>query len=257
MSFTLSQVIDEEIQNYPEYLTINALVTGEQNITGAITQFTGPVNKLVGEEGKDSEAVSDRLWGTWNSLLAVVAETPPEKQRNIVEFVRTLKKTSENGEVWTNLQQLGWSVREAWNYTPADAPQYGYRWVNVNAFVAQLTSTEPASGPLDYSLNGLWTLRSALEEQSNDKTDAQAGAVWAEYAAKSIWKMCKDGKEFQGRMGAPGSAYSQNKSWKGFSKERWQVWYEEFGKLKDRHDDKDTKTVLEAAIRKMQDASAN
>lgn len=107
--------------------------------------------------------------------------------------------------------------------SPEEAKQH---WLNLNAFAAVLLSSSHGhqkTGP-DFSLFGLWTIRTALEEHDRPSIiSIEAAAVWFVSAAPPLFKLCKDEKSFDGKKARAGSRF-QDKAWTGFSIERWRAW---------------------------------
>jgi hypothetical protein len=103
------------------------------------------------------------------------------------------------------------------------------QWININAFLALLTKDNAESssgGPLDFSLYGIWSLRDALEVGESAAVPhykKDAAKVWIQQAGPTLKKLSEQEKAFDGKMAAPGSAYS-SKQWKGYNNERWEVW---------------------------------
>lgn len=107
-------------------------------------------------------------------------------------------------------------------------------WINLNAFTATLVATIHSRNialppDSDYSLYAIWTIRIALEDteaqQKVDKTSLEAAAAWFAYAAPALWNLSQEGKEFQGKIAKQGQAM-QGKEWRGFGKDRWELWEE-------------------------------
>lgn len=76
----------------------------------------------------------------------------------------------------------------------------------------------------DYSLFGLWTLRTALEEQGEiPDVSTAAAAVWLIHSAPTLRAFCKENKSFEGKVAKPGSSFTEEE-WRGFSEGRWNAW---------------------------------
>jgi hypothetical protein len=103
------------------------------------------------------------------------------------------------------------------------------QWININAFLAILTKDNAESssgGPLDFSLYGIWSLRDALEGDESatlPQYKKDTAKVWIKLAGQTLKKLSEQEKTFDGKMAAPGSAFS-SKQWKGYNNERWEVW---------------------------------
>lgn len=63
------------------------------------------------------------------------------------------------------------------------------------------------------------------EESSSDQTSLQAAAAWFAYAAPALWALSCQGREFEGKIAKQGQGM-QGKEWRGFGRERWEVWRE-------------------------------
>lgn len=100
----------------------------------------------------------------------------------------------------------------------------GSQWRNINAFLARLTSLSPSTPAFDFSMFGLWTLRSAFEGTGEaSPADMDAAKVWLEYAGDVLVKLSNEGKSFPAKVGAGGSRYV-DKEWTGFNPQRLEVW---------------------------------
>lgn len=113
------------------------------------------------------------------------------------------------------------------------------RWVNLNAFLAQLTQgadihypphTEGVRfSPLDKSLRAIWTMAMALENERppaslGDTAAMEAVCQWFIYAAERLWANMTNHRSYPTAAGAgPGKRYEQ-KGWAGYTRDRWAVW---------------------------------
>lgn len=98
-------------------------------------------------------------------------------------------------------------------------------WLNLNAFSATLLATGYSKAVFqELSLFGLWTIRTALEEEEQPDPIAQdAAALWFILSSPVLWDLCHQSKTFDGKIAKPGFMF-KDESWRGFSKERWQTW---------------------------------
>lgn len=83
----------------------------------------------------------------------------------------------------------------------------------------------------DYSLFGLWTIRSGLEDEENP-TDAsvEATALWLIFAANALKDFSDQNKSFDGKVAFPGFLFS-SESWTGFNSDRWNAWTQRLNTL--------------------------
>lgn len=91
--------------------------------------------------------------------------------------------------------------------------QHQELWVNINAWTATLVASlhAKARDKPDLSLFGIWSVRSALEEQEKPPNVAvNAAAVWFEYAAGAIRDFCQKDKSFDSKVAAPGSLFKEH-----------------------------------------------
>ena len=123
-------------------------------------------------------------------------------------------------------------------------------WSDLNAWTASLVAHEHASAGdnPDYSLFGLWTIRSGLEDQENPlDADAEAAALWFIFAGPAIKDFSNQSKSFDGRVAIAGSLFS-SESWTGFNPERWNAWSQRFDALQDSISTEQTKTLVRKAV---------
>lgn len=117
------------------------------------------------------------------------------------------------------------------------------RWVNLNAFLAQLTQTadihytppdeEVRFFPLDKSLRAIWTISMAFENESSpaslgDTAVMEAACQWFIYAAERLWANVLHNRTYPKAAGAgPGKRYEEE-GWMGYTRERWRIWEDAF-----------------------------
>ncbi|KAK4120311.1 hypothetical protein N657DRAFT_580017 [Parathielavia appendiculata] len=202
-------------------------------------------------------SIGDFLWEAFNAVFDVAGCTPGERQGRLLEFLGQLQQTTaadaegrplryEGGFVWEDMPSFGWVARDRWNFDicdPSAIPQDRSKWENWAALLAKLTSlarSDNPQHPFDFSLFGLWTMRTAFEGAPLE-TAALASAVkhadiWVRYSGERLRRLCRDGRTFQGNSGVAGSKYA-DRGWRGFSKERWTAWRDELRAARDRHGD--------------------
>ncbi|KAH0357006.1 hypothetical protein KCU81_g203, partial [Aureobasidium melanogenum] len=154
----------------------------------------------------------------------------------------------DGSKVWQGLPFFGQQARECWNFPYHKEVDAKTRdaWINVNAFVARLTAVainehggeRQGYSALDYSLYGIWSLRSALEEDwenlpGENTTDASVGAaaVWLAYAGPTLKGLSDSNKTYSGKVAKPGSKF-KDEEWRGYTKDRWLSWKKELTQAK-------------------------
>jgi len=128
----------------------------------------------------------------------------------------------------------------------------------MNAFAARLTSVSQPGGALDFSLYGIWTLRSILEDRTSGDEAARdasirAAAMWMIYTANTLWQRCRDEQSFDGRLAIEGNTLN-GKNWKGFSEERWRIWSARFVQARGVYSNSMTTELIRQAEEKMGEA---
>lgn len=129
------------------------------------------------------------------------------------------------------------------------------KWVNMNAFVARLTSLSSPSDPLDFSLYGIWALRAALEDRNPETKipsshSIVAACVWMVYASPAMWERSAAEHVYDGKSAREGKTL-RGKEWRGCSKERWELWKLRFAQIWERYEEGDTKELVEKALQEM------
>lgn len=251
--------IAEQANELGEYKILVSHLTRPDDLHAAISRLTQPLVESPASplSGNDLET---RLCNTWTSVLLLASQTEHNsaKQDELVRAIKTLVSQEslkdragksieiDGSKVWSDLPLFGQQVRGCWNFPENEEVDESVKdkWINVNAFIAKLTAAawedssfetqsgfEPAYTALDFSLYGIWTIRSALEEKlpaKGNTVDAQLGAAsaWVIYANPVLGKLCEEGKQFQGKVARPGSQF-KTKEWRGYHQERWEIWQEE------------------------------
>lgn len=266
-----SQVADSE-----EYKALSSHLANPSNIDATLKQFTNPIYQARKDPSSSTDDLDEHLRRSWNSILLLASQEPHSspQQDTLATLLQSLpthpsptdaggkEVKVQGGKLWTDLPLFGQQVREAWNF-PADKEvddQTRDKWININAFIARLTfaaSSKPDSAPqLDFALYGIWSIRSALEEDMSNlapnTVNAQVGAAaaWMLYAGAAIKAFCDEEKGFEGKVARAGFKY-KSKEWKGYSKERWQVWSEELEKAVEMVSDDGVNGIVREAVESM------
>jgi len=136
------------------------------------------------------------------------------------------------------------------------------RLVNLVAFTAQLTQAAPpelayGNNPLHWAHIALWSMRAAFEDgiqlhEIVGTTTLQVACLWFTYAVDAVWACVE--KELQGGndfISGPGSQY-KGKDWKGFNKERWDIWVHRLEQARRlcNNSDRETINMIEDALNK-------
>lgn len=188
--------VQPPLTGYYRALLRTYLTSASPDLAGTVHAFAVPV-----EKGSDPQ---ERLWTAWGEVIRQASVRAPEDQTRLVELVvalrdRGFKPDASNphiiwGQVlWTGLPLLSAQMREAWNWAAPPATS-DYTWRNVNGFAARLT----VAG-VDFSLLGLWTIRSSLEESTEvTATELMAAAEWFKYLTKSMVQWSEADRQFDG-----------------------------------------------------------
>ncbi|KAF3096681.1 hypothetical protein TWF102_006529 [Orbilia oligospora] len=219
----------QTIESSPQYLTLTSFTNFQSTELTALSSLTSSITPTT-----PPYTISTYLETLWNSFLLLYNDT---------EFT------------WSQLPDLNIYIRDWYNFSPpfsqSSTPLPGLvfskdEWINLNAFLATLTRTslsaEIPKSPTDYSLYAIWSLR-CLEVSPEtlhtlDPADIQTAAVWIVTAKTEIYKLCKEGKEYEGNLARGGEGFSE-KGWKGFSLERWAVWEDAFKRLLELENEKE------------------
>ncbi|KAL3417696.1 hypothetical protein PVAG01_10706 [Phlyctema vagabunda] len=244
----------------------STLKDASKPIADVLAQFTKPVDDAV-EAGSDD--IESPLWTAWNDLVAIVGQTSHDEQDRLVEFVKSLQKLpgprSKKGggactvwsqpATWDSLTLLGAVLRDSWNYTP-DGPGASANkglWVNMNAFVARLTTlSQKPDDAFDYSLYAVWAMRDALEDPAPEAPIAheeliKGAAAWLIYAAPTLKKLSQSGRVFEEKMAKEGQSLL-GKDWVGFNEERWALWKDRLAAVKGKSGDAEVQDFVAKAL---------
>ncbi|OBT67492.1 hypothetical protein VE03_02967 [Pseudogymnoascus sp. 23342-1-I1] len=218
-----------------ERLSLTASITAKTDPSSATRALIAPAEQKLSTPESDIEGSLRPVWG---SIIDVAADTEHQSQEPLVAVVRAVQQQNfangggevtvwgEKVKVWSDLPLFGASVRDAWNRAPGTGSANDFstsQWRNINAFLARLTSLSLSTPAFDFSMFGLWTLRSAFEANGASSLDADAANVWLEYAGDVLTKLSNEGKSFPGKVGAGGGSYA-DKEWTGFNPQRLEVW---------------------------------
>ncbi|KAF3167661.1 hypothetical protein TWF751_008044 [Orbilia oligospora] len=261
----------QTIESSPQYLTLTSFTNFQSTELTALSSLTSSITPTT-----PPSTISTYLETLWNSFLLLVCQTEWSSltHTKLAIFVQRLQNHSSSSSpfdeqndntplpkyndtefTWSQLPDLNIYIRDWYNFSPpfsqSSTPLPGLvfskdEWINLNAFLATLTRTslsaEIPKSPTDYSLYAIWSLR-CLEVSPEtlhtlDPADIQTAAVWIVTAKTEIYKLCKEGKEYEGNLARGGEGFSE-KRWKGFSLERWTVWEDAFKRLLELENEKE------------------
>ncbi|PSR76878.1 hypothetical protein BD289DRAFT_418139 [Coniella lustricola] len=220
---------------------------------------------------------TDRIGGDWYvslSVLELAQRNDPSQHVKLVEFMYQLHKITgihpETGRaivigtdtMWTDLPSFGPTMLEDWlEYGGAYedvwdsnmTPEHKRRWVNLNAFLAQLTqaadfqyhSKQPGGPavhvvrcPLDESSVMIRTMKHAVEDgftvapgqapkiAATETAAAMAACEWFIHASDRLWTHVQHQmiwKDPENGSVQAGIAYA-SRGWIGFELDRWETW---------------------------------
>ncbi|KAI4724751.1 hypothetical protein E4T49_07488 [Aureobasidium sp. EXF-10728] len=266
--------ISPKISECEEHKILSSHLANPEKTDATLEQLTA-----CAESSLSNDKLESHLRELWTSILHLSSQQPhsSKQQDSLVKLLQalitdapSLKDTNgkevevDGSKVWQGLPLLGQQARECWNF-PDDKEvdkKIMDAWVNVNAFVARLTAAainehggeRPGFNALDYSLYGIWSLRSALEEELENlpgKTtvDASVGAaaVWILYAGRTLKGLSDSDKTYSGKVARPGFK-CKDQGWRGYNKERWQHWTQELAKAKSLVQDHGIQDLVKQAL---------
>lgn len=102
----------------------------------------------------------------------------------------------------------------------------------------------------DFSLYGIWTIRTALEEAGPSDVAVEAASMWFIYAAPCIHRLCRAEKAFEGKVAKSGSLF-RDREWRGFSVDRWKAWLDQMRRHSSSGSDGQAGKAVEEAMRAM------
>ncbi|OBT40170.1 hypothetical protein VE00_08809 [Pseudogymnoascus sp. WSF 3629] len=217
--------------------SLTASIASKSDPSSAARALTAPAEEKFSTGSPESD-IEGGLRPVWGSIIDVAADTDHQSQEPLVAVLRAVQQQKfandasevtvwgEKVKVWSDLPLFGASVRDAWNRAPGTGSANDFsasQWKNINGFLARLTSLSSSTPAFDFSMFGLWTLRSASEANEPSPADVDAGKVWFEYAEDVLTKLSKEEKSFPAKVGAGGGSYA-DKEWTGFNPQRLEVW---------------------------------
>lgn len=266
-----------QIENSVEFKLLDKVVRNDvtaQDAVQGVIDMTMTALSIHGPNKQGGIGLPD-----YNISLAVfelAQRLEPSKHTTLVEFISQLQKqiavdpsTNEplrvqGDTLWTEMPSFGYTELETWYEFGGDYKGDGSspvqrirtltypdpckammdsgqrdRWVNLNAFLAQLTqatdicyppSTEEVRfSPLDKSLRAIWTMAMALENERpltslGDTAAMEAACQWFIYAAERLWANVLNNRTYPEAAGAgPGKRYAEE-GWSGYTRQRWAIW---------------------------------
>ncbi|KAI4739904.1 hypothetical protein E4T50_09647 [Aureobasidium sp. EXF-12298] len=270
--------ISPKITECEEYEIFSSYLAKPDQTDATLKRLQAGATSVV----SDNDKLETHLRKSWNSILHLASHQShsSKQQDSLVELLQALitqapplKDTNgkevevDGSKVWKGLPLFGQQARECWNFPDDKEVDTKTRdaWINVNAFVARLTAAAVNEhggerqdySALDYSLYGLWSLRSAFEEDLSNlpaKTtiDASVGAaaVWILYAGPTLKGLSDSNKTYSGKVAKPGFK-CKDQEWRGYTKDRWQVWTKELAQAKDLVQDDSIQELVEKAVEAM------
>ncbi|KAI2472129.1 hypothetical protein F4781DRAFT_438877 [Annulohypoxylon bovei var. microspora] len=140
------------------------------NLDGRTKHFIDGVAKFVSLELSELSEVDPGYfaWQFGEEIVNIAAQIPPRSsaQDVLVRTVASLYASEEKEKIqrWKSLEDLGMSMREAWNASPEPTPRNlrnftNFEWINLNSFLAKLYSKEI----IRWKNFPIWELRIGLE----------------------------------------------------------------------------------------------
>ncbi|KAJ5780718.1 hypothetical protein N7457_005878 [Penicillium paradoxum] len=199
---------------------------------------------------------------TFIALIELAMRIDPVQYPPLIEFLGELKlynavdsatelvlKMQDGSRVWSHLPSLTVWAWTLWTEYESDARktylcdaamelEQQTRWARLNIFLAQVTQAADVeyaslvqvwiSDAMDESLLGLCGLRNVFEESVPcEQLVSTAGLLgvcyWFVCAGDRLWENVLNGRKYNKYDGRPGEKYA-NRSWRGFERERWDVW---------------------------------
>ncbi|KAK0619577.1 hypothetical protein B0T14DRAFT_479830 [Immersiella caudata] len=243
----------------------DAVLAPQRNdaIEKVVRQLSEQATASAAETGK----LSDFIWDVFNAVFDVSATIGTPAQKLLPVFMEKLRQANvagaddktlkhEGGEVWKDLPTFGWVARDHWNFD-AWAPMSGDEYTEIfrrSAFLASLTfqssDLNDLMDPFNFSMFGLWALRTAFEDTlPHDVTNTQAAELavpWIACSGESLLKLSQENANLPANVGAGGERF-RSKGWKGFNPERWAVWRDGFAAAAERAED--TKDILQSVVK--------
>ncbi|KAG9550905.1 hypothetical protein KCU71_g14491, partial [Aureobasidium melanogenum] len=268
--------ISHEVTECEEYKILSSYTANPDETDATLRHLT-----VCATSSHSKDELETHLGRSWNSILYLSTQQPhsSKQQDSLVKLLQALttapspQDTNGNeieidgSKVWQGLPFFGLAARECWNFPhdkEVDTKTRG-AWINVNAFVARMTAVAINAhggerqdyGALDYSLYGIWTLRSALEEErenlpGKNTIDASVGAAaaWIVYAGPTLKGLSDSNKTYSGKVAKPGSKF-KDQEWRGYTKDRWQTWGKELDQAKSLVQDDSIQDLVKQALKVM------
>lgn len=122
----IGMAADSTMSKLPESMVLHSFTrTGEPPLQAVVDRFVKPVS--IGSL-KDDQSISEYVWNTCDTIIAVAAGTAHSHQAGLVQFILKLQQQMpkvaetgevlehENGVIWRDLPVFGWAARQAWNF---------------------------------------------------------------------------------------------------------------------------------------------
>ncbi|KAG9659808.1 hypothetical protein KCU64_g3612, partial [Aureobasidium melanogenum] len=269
--------ISPEITKREEYEVLTSYLANPDKTDATLESLTTCATSSLSKGELETH-----LRNLWNSFFHLSSQQPhsSKQQGELVKLLQALATDApalkdangaevevDGSKVWQGLPLFGQQARECWNFPYHKEVDTKTRdsWVNVNAFVARLTAAainehggeRQGYSALDYSLYGVWSLRSALEEERENSPgkntiDASVGAaaVWIAYAGPTLKGLSDSNKTYSGKVAKPGSKF-KDQEWRGYTKDRWQTWEKELDQVKSLVQDDSIQNLVQQALEVM------
>ncbi|KAI1327661.1 hypothetical protein F5Y16DRAFT_190132 [Xylariaceae sp. FL0255] len=261
------QILESLVQEQPE---------SDSTVSTVLRQIVNLTSTALASN--DGQALRDHAYHVCVAVITLASLTPPHRQSKLVELLVELQKQvlgdrsctnrkpfkydgEESLGIWEDMPTLGYTVRDAWNFNPNDPkakPEEKAGWENKTAFIAQVMSRVPidhsegAKNVFDFSVYALWAMREAFEgyEQQPSDTALRAACLWFIYTGEALLAKVEQGAILRDRVGFSHERFSQ-KGWRGFERERVDVWKNGLVAASERLRDGDTKGLVEQALMKI------
>ncbi|KAJ5822845.1 hypothetical protein N7447_005185 [Penicillium robsamsonii] len=249
-----------QIENSVEFKFLDKVVKEDVTPQDAVQETINMTMNALSIHGPDKHnGVGLPDYNISLAVMELAQRLEPSKHTKLVEFISHLQKQVavdpstnkplrvQDDILWTGMPSFGYTELETWyefggDYKdPCDATldsQQRGRWVNLNAFLAQLTQAadihytppneEVPFSPLDTSLRAIWTMAMALEGQHPallvDTAAMEAACQWFIYAAERLWANVLNSRTYPEESGAGSGKRFEEKGWTGYTRERWGTW---------------------------------
>ncbi|ETS85414.1 hypothetical protein PFICI_03439 [Pestalotiopsis fici W106-1] len=209
----------------------------------------------------NKEDADNFIWQTWGDVFQIAQQIPHASpaQDSLAQILVQLTQLPDTDRKidWTDLPQLGWVLRDWFNFTPSEKHANGAdeilsAWVNVNAFWARLGGLE-CLNTVDITI---WTLRRTLEEDHDDDATnfpnvfdchVLTAAQYVEQSGPKLKKLIQDGwkpQDNEAQMFQGGPLFDGPT---GLTKERWQFWASRFRHTAEKASGNDAKSAATRA----------